>query len=103
MNAITIARRDPAVIAARAHHVLDSAARMHADWPTAGRRFIGESFLNLDESLAAYGLAVKESEGVQGAAETCAIDMGILLLSVAISFGKDVSDEMARNAAEVTA
>lgn len=103
MSAITITRRDPAVIAARAHHVLDSAARMHADWPTAGRRFIGESALNLDEALKAYHVAEAEGIDTAPAAEDAAICMGILLLSVAISLGKDVSDEMARNAAEVAA
>jgi hypothetical protein len=103
VNAITITRRDPRVIAARAHHVLDSAARMHADWPAAGRRFIGESALNLDGALKAYHVAEDEGADTAPAAEDAAIRMGILLPSVAISFGKETADEMARNAAEVAA
>ena len=101
MSAVTITRRDPAVIAARAHHVLDAAARRHADWPREGRRHIGESALNLDEALSAYRSAADAGEDTTSAAETAAIAMGMLLLSVAVSLGKETADEMARNAAEV--
>jgi hypothetical protein len=49
--AIPLKRRDPAVIAARAHAVLDSAVRAHAQWPRAGRKAIGESAVALDSAL----------------------------------------------------
>jgi hypothetical protein len=64
---------------------------------------MNESFLNLDEALRDYRAAEDGGGNTVAAAEWAAIRMGILLLSVAISFGKDVSDEMARNAAEVAA
>jgi hypothetical protein len=101
--AVTLKRRDPRVIAGRAHRVLDDAMRMHADWPRKGRRFIGESALYLDEALKAYRAAEDEGRDTAPAAEDAAIRMGILLLSVAVSLGKATADEMARNASEVAA
>jgi len=101
VSAIAITTRDPAVIAARAHAVLDSVSRVHGDWPASGRRFLGESALNLEESLGAYDLAVREGGDTRAAAETASIDMGILLLSVAVSLGKATANRMAKAAAEV--
>src|SRR5580692_11323645 len=98
MTAVT-RRRDPAVIAARAHHVLDAAARTHKDWPRGGRRALNEAFLVLDTALEEYAAAVDEDGDVEVAAETACWAMALLLLPVAVFLGKDVADEMAKNAA----
>jgi hypothetical protein len=104
MNAtVIIRRRDPALIAARAHHVLDAAARMHAQWPAEGRDAIGEAFVVLDAALEEYRATVDEDGDVELAAETAAWAMALLLLSISVFLGKAVADEMMRNAAEVAA
>ncbi len=98
---IEIRRRDPAVIAARAHHVLDAAARMHAQWPREGRKAIGETFVGLDAALEEYGTAADGD--VDGAAMTAASAMALLLLSVSVFLGEAVADQMATDAAGITA
>lgn len=98
---IEIRRRDPAVIAARAHHVLDAAARVHRDWPRGGRLALNEAFHALHVALEEYGTAAGEDGDVEVAAETASFAMALLLLQVAVFLGKGAADEMMRNAAEV--
>lgn len=101
--AVIIKRRDPAVIAARAHHVLDAAARMHAQWPREGREAIGEAFIALDAALEEYRAAATGDGDTEVAAETAAYAMALLLLAVSVFLGKATADAMMRNAAEVAA
>jgi hypothetical protein len=100
-GAAIIRRRDPAVIAARAHAVLDATARRHAEWPRAGRRAMNEAFLTLHTALEEYGTAADEGADGVLAAETACWAMALLLLSVSVFLGKAAADEMAENAAEV--
>lgn len=101
MNAVTVTlkRRDPAVIAARAHAVLDAVARMHAQWPRAGRKAIGESAVALDGALEEYR-AAGDGEREQ-AAEIASCAMALLLIAVELFLGPAVARQMAENAAEV--
>ena len=94
---IEIRRRDPAVIAGRAHAVLDSVARAHGQWPDEGRDDIGRAFIRLHVALEKYQTA----EDLEGAAEYASFAMALLLLQVSLFLGKGTADEMARNAAEV--
>ena len=98
---VVLKRRDPAVTAGRAHAVLDATARMHRDWPRAGRLAMNEAFIALHTALEEYRAAVDEDGDAEAAAETAAYAMALLLLSVSVFLGKAVADEMARNAAEV--
>jgi hypothetical protein len=98
---IAVRRRDPAVIAARAHHVLDAAARIYADWPDEGREAIGRALIGVHVALEKYRLAA--DGGTEAAAENAAWAMATLLISVQVFMGKSVAREMERNAAEVTA
>lgn len=100
---IRLRRRDPAVIAARAHHVLDAAARRHADWPRAGRLAMNEAFLALHVSLEEYAGAADENGDTAGAAETACWAMALLLISVSVFLGRDTADGMMRDAAEAAA
>ena len=99
--AVIIRRRDPAVIAGRAHAILDAAARTHAQWPRAGRKAMNEAFLSLDTALEEYGTAVDGGGDTEAAAETAAWAMALLLASVAAFLGRDTADQMLGNAAEV--
>lgn len=102
MNAaVIIRRRDPAVIAGRAHAILDAAARTHAQWPRAGRKAMNEAFLSLDTALDEYGTAAEGGGDTEVAAETAAWAMAMLLASVAAFLGTGTADEMAGRAAEV--
>ncbi len=103
MNAATIEikRRDPAVIAAEAHAVLDAAARLHArqrrQWPSPARKAIGESFTALDTAVAEYE-AAGDGEREQ-AAEIASCAMALLLVAVELFLGKDAAAEIAGEAA----
>ena len=99
---IGIRRRDPAVIAARAHAVLDAVARAYAQWPEEGRDVIGRDFLRLHVALAVYQ-AGAGAEGAAGAAENAAPAMTLLLLSVALFLGEDAAEQMTRDTSGVTA
>jgi hypothetical protein len=96
---VILKRRDPAVIAARAHHVLDATLRMHAQWPRAGWKAIGESAVALDGALEEYR-AAGDGEREQ-AAEIASCAMALLLIAVELFLGPATADEMKRNAAEV--
>jgi len=96
---VTLNRRDPDVTAARAHAVLDSAVRAHAQWPRAGRKAIGESAVALDSALEDYR-AAGDGEREQ-AAEIAACAMALLLIAVELFLGEDAARQMAENAAEV--
>jgi hypothetical protein len=98
--AIGIRRRDPAVIAARAHHVLDAAARAYERWPDENQEVIGRAFISLHVALEKFALADGEQDREQ-AAEVAATAMAILLLAVSVFLGKDAADQMMRDAAEV--
>ena len=99
--AIRIRRRDPSVIAARAHHVLDAVARAHARWPAEGRPVLNEGFLALDTALEEYGAAADEER--EQAAGAVTVAMAVLLITVSVFLGKAVADRMMRDAPEVTA
>jgi hypothetical protein len=101
--ATEIRRRDPAVIAARAHHVLDSAARVHADWPDEGREAIGRSLIGVHVALEKYRIATGTAGGAEAAAGNVAWAMATLLICVGIFLGEPAAREMERNAAEVAA
>lgn len=103
MSAMTIEirRRDPAVIAARAHRVLDAVARAHAQWPAEGRPVLNEGFLALDTALEEYGTAADKDR--EQAAEAVTVAMAVLLITVSVFLGKAVADRMMRLASEVTA
>jgi hypothetical protein len=96
---IAIRRRDPAVIAARAHHVLDAAARTRADWPAGGRPAMNECFAALHAALEEYGAAAEEDREA-AAGEACAA-MAMLLVAVSVFLGKAVAEQMMKDAAEV--
>jgi hypothetical protein len=100
---IAIRRRDPAVIAGRAHAVLDAAARIHAQWPRAGRPAMNECFISLDRALTEYDTAAEAGGDAEAAAETASCAMALLLISVSVFLGRDVADEMAKSAAGITA
>jgi hypothetical protein len=93
-------RRDPAVIAARAHHVLDAAARIHGQWPDEGRGAIGRALISLHVALEKYRAAASTGGDVTCAAENASWAMATLLISVRVFMGKALADEMSRNAAE---
>jgi hypothetical protein len=101
--AVVIRRRDPAVIAGRAHAVLDAVAKIHAQqrrqWPAPARKAIGECLTALDTALEEYR-AAGDGEREQ-AAEIAACAMALLLIAVELFLGEAVADEMKRNAAEV--
>ena len=99
--AVIIRRRDPAVIAGRAHAILDAAARTHARWPRAGRLAMNEAFFSLNTALEEYGAAAEAGGDTETAAETAAWAMALLLAAVASFLGTGTADEMAQNAAEV--
>jgi hypothetical protein len=94
-------RHDPDVIAARAHAVLDAAARAHGDWPAQGRPVLNQGFLALHVALEEYDAAA-DGYGAQDAAETAALAMTLLLIPVSAFLGKAVAEQMMRDAAEVT-
>jgi hypothetical protein len=100
-GAVIIRRRDPAVIAATAHAVLDASARMHAQWPRAGRRAIGECAVALDSALEEYRAAGDGDGEREQAAEIASCAMALLLIAVELFLGKAAAHQMARNAAEV--
>jgi len=110
--AVIIRRRDPAVIAARVHAVLDAVTRRHADWPAEGRDAIGNAALELDTALDEYGaLAVgsvhweqlyahlaaeadPHEAALEKAAEEAAYAMAALVTVIAVFCGTEVADEM---------
>lgn len=117
---ITFKRRDPAVIAARAHAVLHASLRM--TWPEgrAARKAIGGAALDLDAALDDYRSLADgsvhweqayphlsaeadphEQALVKAAEETC-FAMASLLVAIAAICGTEVADVM-KNAAGVTA
>lgn len=98
---ITLKRRGPAVIAGRAHAVLDAAARTHAQWPRAGRPAMNEAFFSLHVALEEFGSAADGGGDVEAAAETASYAMALLLISVSVFLGRAVADQMMKNAAEV--
>lgn len=109
---ITLKRRDPAVIAGRAHYVLDAAARMNAQWPAEGRDAIGTAALELDVALDMYGAldsgsvhweqlyahlsaeADPHEAALEKAAEESASAMAALLTVIAVFCGTEVADEI---------
>lgn len=111
-TAIILKCRDPAVIAARAHRVLDAATRMHAQWPAEGRDAIGAAALDLDMALDLYGAladgsvhweqayahlsaeADPDGAALEKAVEEAAFAMAALLTVTAVFCGTDVADEM---------
>lgn len=111
-GAILVKRRDPAVIAARAHHVLDAVARRHAQWPAEGREAIAAAALDLDTALDLYGAladgsvhweqayahlsaeADPDGAALEKAAEEAASAMAALLTVLAAFCGTEVADEM---------
>jgi hypothetical protein len=101
--AVIIRRRDPAVIAGRAHAVLDAAARIHAQqrrqWPAPARKAIGECLTALDGALEEYRAAGDGER--EPAAEIAACAMALLLIAVELFLGPAVAQQMAENAAEV--
>ncbi len=102
---IEVRRRDPEVIAARAHAVLDAAAHLHSrerrQWATPARKAIGECITALDAALTEYGAA---GDGERGqAAEIAGCASALLVIAVELFAGKDAAGEILRNAAEVTA
>jgi hypothetical protein len=101
VNAVTVTRRDPAVIAGRAHAVLDSAARSHAQWPDEGQEAIGRALIHLHVALEKYAAA--GSEGQADTALGASIAMALLLLQVSVFLGKAAADQMMKDAAGVTA
>jgi hypothetical protein len=96
-----IRRRDPAVIAARAHHVLDAAARTHGQWPDGGREATGRALISLHVALEKYRITADSDGDVSAAAEDASVAMALLLLAVSVFLGKDVADQMMTSAAEV--
>jgi hypothetical protein len=100
--AIEIRRRDPAVIAARAHAVLDAAAHLHADWPDGGRDAIGRAFIGLHVALEKYRLA-EAGEDAARMAENACWAMATLLICVQVFMGRAAAREMERDAAAITA
>lgn len=94
---IEIRRRDPDLITARAHAVLDAVARVHGQWK--GRDAVGEAALDLDAALDGYAAAPEEN--LDQAAENAALAMALLLIAVSVYLGKDTADGMIRDAAEV--
>ena len=82
---VQVRRRDPAVIAARAHHVLDAVARTHRTWPRGGRPAMNECLVALDEAIAKadavtvrrIGHTIKGGCGMAGARQ--AARLGALL------------------------
>jgi hypothetical protein len=96
-----IRRRDPAVIAGRAHAVLDSAARVHGQWPDEGQEVIGRAFISLHVALEKYRLAADTEGDASAAAEDASLAMALLLISVSVFLGKAVADQMMTTAAEV--
>ncbi len=99
--AIAIKRRDPAVIAARAHAVLDSVARVHGQWPDEGQEVIGRAFIGLHVALEKYRIAADAEGDTVAAAENAAWAMALLLTPVSEFLGKAVADQMMKDAAEV--
>ena len=97
---VQVRRRDPAVIAARAHHALDAVARTYDRWPDEGREVLGMMFITLHVALEKYALADGE-HGREQAAENASAAMALLLVSVAVYLGRDTADRMMRDASGV--
>jgi hypothetical protein len=96
-------RRDPAVVAGRAHAVLDAVAKIHAQqrrqWPAPARKTIGGCLTALDAALEEYR-AAGDGEREQ-AAEIASCAMALLLIAVELFLGPAVARQMAVSAAEV--
>jgi hypothetical protein len=99
--AIVIRRRDPAVIAGRAHHVLDAVAHSYEQWPDMGHEVIGRAFIRLHVALEKYRIADDTGGDASAAAEDASIAMALLLIPVSVFLGVAVADRMMANASEV--
>lgn len=64
---------------------------------------MNECFAVLDAALSEYDAAAEAGGDAEAAAETAACAMALLLISVSVFLGKAVADEMAKNAAGITA
>jgi hypothetical protein len=94
--AVTLVRRDPAVVAAQAHAVLDAVARLHPAWPRGGRKVLGESALSLDEALLAYNAAAAGDGDPQETSEAACTAMVILLMAAGLFLGEETAYQVKR-------